>query len=144
MSLVCLDAGLVIKLVSPEPDSPQVEAAFQEWKAENVDLIAPAFAAAEVDSVLRQKVVRGELTQELADAAFHLASRLPIRLDMAMDCRERAWEIARRFGFPTVYDAVYLALAEMRGCPFWTADRKLYERVKEQLAFVRPLADKEE
>ncbi len=142
MSPVCLDAGLVIKLVSPEPDSPQVEAAFQKWKAEGVDLVAPAFAAAEVDSVFRQKVMRGELTEELADEAFRLAARLPIRLDVAMDCRERAWEMARQFRFPTVYDAVYLALAETRQYEFWTADRKLYECVKEQLAFVRLLANK--
>lgn len=139
MNAVCLDAGLIVKLVTLEPDSPQVEAAFQKWKGQGVDLVAPAFAAAEVDSVLRQKVLRGDLTEELADAAFRLASQLPIGLDLALDCRWRAWEIARVFTFPTVYDAVYLALAEMRQCEFWTADRRLYERVKEQLAFVRLL-----
>ena len=140
---VCIDASLVIKFVSPEPDSPRAEALFQKWKDEKVGLIAPYFAAAEMDSVLRHKVVRGELTSEVADAAFQVARRLPIQFDPAEDCRERAWQIATQLGFSTVYDAVYLALAERRGCEFWTADGKLYERVKERLGFVKLLSTQE-
>jgi predicted nucleic acid-binding protein len=98
MSGVCLDAGLVVKLVSQEPDSPHAEAAFRKWKTEGIELIAPAFAPAEVDSVLRQKVVRGELNEELGDAAFRLAAQLPIRYDLASDCRVRAWELAVNLG----------------------------------------------
>ena len=40
--------------------------------------------------------------------------------------RQRAWEIATDFGFATVYDATYLALAELQGCEFWTADERLF------------------
>ena len=138
-TLVCVDAGLVVKFVSPEPDSPQAEALFQKWKAEKVELIAPGFAMAEMDSVLRHKVVRGELSAEVAEAAFHVARRLPIRFDPAEDCRERAWQLAAQLDLSTVYDAIYLALAEQRGCEFWTADGKLYERVRNRLAFVRYL-----
>ncbi len=54
---VCVDAGLVVKLVSAEPDSLQAEKLFQRWRDEQVEMIAPNFAAAETDSVLRHKVV---------------------------------------------------------------------------------------
>ena len=139
MTQVCIDAGLAIKLVIPEPDTPQAEALFQQWKVNQVELIAPAFAAAEVDSVLRGKVVRGKILPAAAESAFQLAARLPIQFDLAADCRLRAWELATQFGFSTVYDAVYLALAERRGCEFWTADAKLYEWVKDRLGFVQLL-----
>ena len=51
--------------------------------------------------------------------------------------RQRAWEIATDFGFATVYDATYLALAELRGCEFWTADERLVNQVKDTLSFVK-------
>ncbi len=80
-------------------------------------------------------------TLDTAEQAFQFARSLPIVFDVenAPACRERAWEIAKQFNFATVYDAVYLALAEFRGCEFWTADQKLYERVKAQLPYVRCL-----
>ncbi|MBI5651375.1 MAG: type II toxin-antitoxin system VapC family toxin [Chloroflexi bacterium] len=139
--VVCVDAGLVIKFISPESDSAQVEALFARWKQDNVAMIAPAFAPAEMDSVLRQKVVRKELTSEVADAAFQLVCQLPITIDAETDCRTRAWELAKQFELPTVYDAVYLALAEAHQCDFWTADRKLFARVKDQLVYVKHLSN---
>jgi len=136
-----VDAGLVVKFVSPEADSAQVETLFARWKEKNIAMVVPAFAPAEMDSVLRQKVVRGELPPDIADAAFQLARRLPITIDVETDCRARAWEIAKQFEFPTVYDAVYLALAEAHLCEFWTADQRLFERVKSALSYVKHLTE---
>jgi len=48
------------------------------------------------------------------------------------DVYRRAWEIARALGMPTVYDAVYLAVAELREATFWTADESLYRRVSDR------------
>lgn len=141
MNCVCVDAGLVVKFVTAEEDSSLVEELILRWRASETEMIAPAFASAEVDSVLRQKVIRGELTQAVADAAFHVACRLPITLVTESNYRERAWEIASSLAFPTVYDAVYLALAEQRGCEFWTADNRLYDRVKDKFGFVKLLGD---
>ena len=36
-----------------------------------------------------------------------------------------------------VYDAHYVALAQMLGCSLWTADRNLVNAVQEKLPFVR-------
>ncbi|MCI0489216.1 MAG: type II toxin-antitoxin system VapC family toxin, partial [Blastocatellia bacterium] len=105
-------------------------------------LIAPAFFEVETDSILRQKVaLRKELTPEQAEAAFAKLKSLPIEYIFISEQRQRAWEIASQFNFATVYDATYLALAELRGCQFWTADRRLFAQVKDKLAFVRCLDD---
>ncbi len=55
--------------------------------------------------------------------------------------KERARQIARQFNQRRVYDATDAALAELRGCEFWTADRQFYEAVETALPFVKYLAD---
>ena len=81
--------------------------------------------------------LRKELTLEQAEAAFAKLQTLPIQQIAMVEQRQRAWEIAAAYSFATVYDATYLALAELRGCEFWTADERLFNRVKDTLTFVK-------
>lgn len=135
---VCVDASLAVKVVVTEPDSDKADALFDEWANEGKQLIAPAFFGVETDSILRQKVaLRKELTPEQAEAAFAKLQTLPIQQIAVLGQRQRAWEMAAAYGFATVYDATYLALAELRGCEFWTADERLFNRVKDTLTFVK-------
>jgi predicted nucleic acid-binding protein len=50
-----------------------------------------------------------------------------------------AWELATRLDQPTAYDAHYLALAQALDCPFWTADRRLYQATRDTLPGVNLL-----
>ena len=75
-----------------------------------------------------------EIELERAFASLALA---PIQTTHSQDQRERAWEIAREFQFPTVYDVTYLALAELHWCEFWTADEKLIKPVRNRLTFIQ-------
>jgi predicted nucleic acid-binding protein len=139
---VCVDAGLAIKVVVAEPDSHLADFLFQHWAIGGQQLIAPAFFMVETDSILRQKVVlRRELSPEQGETAFGQLQALPIQQLSLPEQRQLAWEIACEFGFPTVYDATYLALASLRNCEFWTADQRLFRRVRDQLTFVRWLGD---
>ena len=135
---ICVDASLAVKAVVAEWDSDKADALFDQWANEGKQLIAPLFFEVETDSILRQKAaVRKELTSEQAGAAFTKLRDLPIQQVSVPAQRQRAWEIATEFGFTTVYDATYLALAELRGCEFWTADERLFNAVKEKLFFVK-------
>jgi predicted nucleic acid-binding protein len=139
---VCVDASLAVKVVVTEPDSDKADALFDEWASAGQQLVAPAFFEVETDSILRQKVVlRRDLTAEQAEAAFAKLQALPIQQVSVSEHRQRAWRIATEFGFATVYDATYLALSEVRGCEFWTADERLYNQVKDKLAFVKWLGN---
>ncbi|MGB9886209.1 MAG: type II toxin-antitoxin system VapC family toxin [Moorellales bacterium] len=143
---VCVDAGLVLKLVLNEPDSEQAEALFSRWRALGVRLVAPAFCPVEVDSVLRQKAMRpvdaGGLTEEQAEIAFAAVQAIPLAVLVEPGQRQRAWELAKTLELPTVYDAHYLALAELRQCEFWTADERLYRKCAlKRLAYVRYLGE---
>ena len=55
--------------------------------------------------------------------------------------RQRTREIAEQFNQRAVYDASYAALAELRGCEFWTADKAFYDADKAALTFVKYLPD---
>jgi len=139
---VCVDASLAIKAVVPEAGSDKADALFNQWAGDETQLIAPVFFEVETDSILRQKVsLRRELTLAQGQRAFVSLQGLPIKTTHSPEQRERAWEIAHAFQFPTVYDATYLALAELRECEFWTADEKLFKRVRDKLTFVQWLGN---
>jgi predicted nucleic acid-binding protein len=141
-SEVCVDASLAVKVVVTEPDSDKADALFDEWANAGQQLVAPAFFEVETDSILRQKVVlRRELTSEQAEAAFAKLQALPMQQISVSEQRQRAWRIATEFGFATVHDATYLALSELRGCEFWTANERLYNQVKNKFAFVKQLGN---
>ena len=53
----------------------------------------------------------------------------------------RALEIAAQFELKWIYDAFYVALAEIVGCDLWTADEALHRAVRDVHANVRLLAD---
>lgn len=135
------DASLAIKVIVPETGSDKADVLFDRWASEGVQLIAPAFFEVETD-ILRQKAsLRRELTADQAQRAFASLRALPIKTKHSAEQRERAWEIASEFQFPTVYDATYLALAELSQCEFWTADEKLFKQVRDKLTFVQWLGN---
>lgn len=142
MTEVCVDASLAIKVVVPEAGSEKADALFTQWASEETQLIAPVFFEVETDSILRQKVsLRRELTVDQAQRAFASLQRLPIKTTHSLEQRVRAWEISSEFQFPTVYDATYLALAELSQCEFWTADEKLFKQVRDKLTYVQWLGN---
>lgn len=139
---VCVDANVAIKLVVIEVDSDKADALFDNWAAHKKQLIAPVFFEVETDSILRQMTsLRLQLTAEQAQIAFASLRALPIKTEYSVGQRKRAWEIAHEFNFSTVYDATYLALAELHQCEFWTADRKLFKQVRDKLTFVKLLGN---
>ena len=80
------------------------------------------------DKVLR-RVVRGELTVEDAVRLLEylLASGIELRDEPSLHAR--ALQISSRLRQGAVYDAHYLALADILGCEYWTADESFYRAV---------------
>jgi predicted nucleic acid-binding protein len=135
--LVCADAGILIKLVVAEEDSDRADALWERWKEDGVRVVAPGLLPFELTSVLRKKVHRGLLSPEEGKEAFDMVHRLPVQVLTPPDLYRRAWELATRFNRPAVYDAHYLALAEMMNCELWTADERLFNAVRDELSWVR-------
>jgi predicted nucleic acid-binding protein len=140
-SRVCVDASLTLKLVLEEPDSLLARRLWDDWIANEVSVFAPTLWAYEVTSAVRSRVHRGRIPPADEATAFHTLYAMPVRLEYPPELHRRAWELAVHFGRPAAYDSHYLALAEILGCPFWTADERLFRAVQNELDWVHWLGD---
>jgi predicted nucleic acid-binding protein len=92
-----------------------------------IDLIAPDFLFIEMASIASKKVRRGEVPIAFAERALASLPTLLSEVISSSPLIGRAFALSAAHGV-SVYDGLYLALAEERGCPVLTADIKLVER----------------
>ena len=128
-SLVCVDANIIISLVTAEAQSQKALNLWTNWMQEDIHVVAPSLLSYEVTSALRRKVVRGIMSYEDARRSLEAASSLDIEFFDQSDLSIRAYDIAFRFNLPNAYDAHYLAVAEILECEFWTSDERLYNTI---------------
>ncbi len=120
-----VDTSALLRLFVPDGPLPD---GFKEFltgveRAINV-AIAPELLVAEAANALNKKRKSGELSsQESKDLLCDLLT-VPIRLFPHRPILMRALELAEDNGL-TVYDNLYLALAEEHGGVIYSADRKL-------------------
>jgi predicted nucleic acid-binding protein len=143
--ILCLDTSVWIAYLTPDDLQDAATALVVEALREDAGLVAPAFGWAEVGSVLRKKVRAGLIDHRQADAQWRSFQSLPVRTVDTAEVRARAWELAHRFSFPTLYDAAFLACTEL-AVPsgveraFWTADQALIRMLgNERPSYVRLL-----
>ena len=136
-SSVCVDANIILWSLIPAPLSEAAEAVLARWRQEGVRLIAPSILAFEVTSSLRRLVYLNEITPEEGEEAFEKFLKLNIHLSHRRAIFPLAWRLAKEFNRPRAYDTAYLALAQLYGCEFWTADKRLYNAVREKLEWVK-------
>ncbi len=137
----CIDANVLVKAVTREVLSEEARALMSDALTMEIRLIAPHFFDAETNSAVRKKVYSGEITSRIGDVAFEKLKQFPVQVLSTSHLLDRSWEIAKQFELRWLYDAFYVALAEERACALWTADKELYEAVRDKLLFVKPLED---
>ncbi len=135
--IACVDASLVLKLLTREHGSDEALQWLELWAEENI--VAPQLLPLEVASVLRRKMWRGEVTAEHCLGSLGLLTRLAIRYTWDAGLLDRAFALAIELGQPTVYDTAYLALAEREHCDLWTADARFVAAAAGRYPFVRCL-----
>ncbi len=127
---VCIDANLLVRNFTREEGWERVAALLIGIGDAGTEIVAPAFMAAEVGSSLRLKVHRGLLTQEEGEEAMRASLDLDVKEVSGPKLYLRAWELAALLGTATIYDTVYLAVAEDHQAEFWTGDEKLHRLVQ--------------
>jgi predicted nucleic acid-binding protein len=134
---VVVDASLALKWTIEEPYSAEARALLANWHNNQRRLLAPALFLYEVSNVLAKRMRRGQLVLEQAKERLRfLVDNGPL-LRQAAETHFRALEFAVQLRLPSAYDARYLALAEFQRCECWTADERLWNSVKKELAWVR-------
>ena len=92
-------------------------------------LHAPDFLLLELDSVFCKRVWRREWKPEDLHDARILMRQVPVVYHASSSLQDRAVDLAIRVRC-SVYDGLYLGLAEALGSPVLTADKRLYGSLK--------------
>jgi len=147
MTTVVVDTCLAVKWVITQQYTDQAIDLASGWAASSIDVLAPALFPSEVANTLYKYVHRGAgspapLTITIDEAKL-LAWQVLNVVEIIPDDNtliERALELALRWHRPDAYDALFAALAERRGCDFWTADGKFFNAVRHHCGWVRHVA----
>lgn len=122
-----VDTSAIIRLFVPDgPVAEGLESFLLEVERGNAIALAPELMWAEAGNVLHKKHLRGELTQEEAEGLLDEIVALPIRPHSHASLLPSSFSLAQSQGM-TIYDALFLALAESRGAVLFTADRQLHD-----------------
>lgn len=135
-SWVCIDASLVMLLVTPNPIERQLDKLFATWQETSTCLTAPTHILYEVTSSLRRMVYLKYLTSEQGQQALEDFLALNIATTSSEQMVLDAWNLSIRFNRPRAYDSLYLAVAQQYECEFWTADKRIYNAVIDELSWV--------
>lgn len=95
----------------------------------------------EVANIIRQRLRRGELEPGAARAILTSFLALPIAFLTPETLYDRALMLAHEYDLPAIYDAQYVALAELLGATLWTADQRLLRSLAGGLPFVHAISD---
>jgi len=123
--MICIDANVAALTIVPGQYSEKALALLTACDAEDLMVIAPPLLSIEITNFIRQLMRRSDLS--IRDAQTLLARLLAVRITLVAPdgLYAEALAIAYRHGLPAVYDAHYLAVAELNFCPLWTDDRRL-------------------
>jgi predicted nucleic acid-binding protein len=136
MSALVADASVVVKWFLPEQDSETALSVRDGFVRGDYWLIAPDLLISEIGNALwKRRAILGESVG--LEIITNLLS-LGITNQPPAGLVARAYELAGRHN-RTVYDALYLALAETHSCEMLTSDERLYNAVAHQLSYVRLL-----
>lgn len=128
---VVVDASVVVaSLVDAGPDG--------QWAEEVLlsdHLVAPHLMPAEVANVLRRALRVGQITRHSAVVAHAELAALPVDLFSYAPVASRAWELREN---ATIYDAWYIALAEVLDADLSTLDARLARTPGVGCAFLTP------
>lgn len=138
-SWVCVDCSFVVRLLVDHASSPAAARLWREWLDQGLVVAAPALLYYEVVNALHRYLRGGYLTDEEASAALEVGLSLGLVLHGELDLHRQAARLAGELGLPAAYNAHYLALAVQLAAPLWTADGRLFRKVRQDLPWVKLL-----
>lgn len=116
--LVVLDSSALVALLTDAGD-------LGDWVEQSIAgaaLTAPQLVLFECANIVRRQELSGEIDASAATLAHADLLALPLQLWPYSLLAERAWQLRQHV---SIYDAAYVALAELIGAPVVTLDRRL-------------------
>lgn len=129
---IVVDASLTGALFVRTSCSAFVEKQFRTWRMNGDHMFVPSTWLAESSTILRKAATTGKIREEDARVILTMLPNLHIQIITPNPALlDAAFTMAGRLGIEDGFSVQYLALAEHLHAEFWTANRKLYEPLKE-------------
>jgi predicted nucleic acid-binding protein len=136
--LYVIDAGVVVKWFISEVDSDIAHQLLERY-LQGVDTpVAPDLLIAECGNVLWRRCRQGDITPEEATESLADLLTLQVPLVPATSLVQSALQLALQYQ-RTVYDALYLTLAQERNCDLITADERFFNALSAQFPHLQLL-----
>jgi predicted nucleic acid-binding protein len=139
--MICVDASVAAKWTFVEEYSGQARALLRLALEQQEPIVAPPLLPSEVANIIHQRLRQGQVQLDEARALLAQFLALPVALQAPETLYDRSLVLADQYNLPAVYDAHYIALAELLGATLWTADQRLLRALSGRLPFVRWIAD---
>jgi predicted nucleic acid-binding protein len=126
--MIVLDASVALQWIFGEEEGGDKARLYKEGHVTGKEPVAVhSLFFYEIANVLATKTRLS--TKDAADA-FSLIWNFDLEVfRLGLDEFLEGLTLSRQYGI-TLYDAAYIVLARKLGCPFFTSDRSLYEKVK--------------
>jgi predicted nucleic acid-binding protein len=134
-----IDTSVAFKWVVAETDSAKAIALRDEYVKGTHSLLAPDLFPTEMANALLVAERRGRIKSGQWPVFFLDIMHSAPGLYPASPCLLRTYEIASLIQ-ASIYDSLYIALAESESCEMVTADDKLLRKAQPHFSFVIPLS----
>lgn len=128
---VCLDASVIVKLLTRESDSQKAADLFGRLIEEKAKIFEPNFLKIEVYSTLRKKAYLKELSiKKVRDSLKYFQELSCQYRDEEKSLLDQTLKLSEKLTMPVIYDCLYLALAKKEKAVFISADKKFISKAK--------------
>ena len=122
MSALVVDSSVAAKWLVAEEHSGSAHRVLDQGN----ELHAPHFFLLEMHNIICKWIRRGDISRGKGSRMRGAVRELPLEIHASGPLVDPAYAIANRTG-RSLYDCLYIALAERLGCRVVTADRRLYD-----------------
>ena len=138
-----VDACVGAKWFLEEEFKEKADTLLERALQREIKLIVPEFFYSELGSILWKGVRKKLIAVRCAQEILNRMMELPLKTYSDRELSDVAMDNAMIFGI-SVYDALYLSLAEIYVAPLITADKALFKACHKRFDFIEYLGDLEE
>ncbi len=123
---IVIDASVALKWQFM--DEYQIEEAVNlllDYKENKVSFIVPVFFYYEIANAIHIASRRKRITEEQGNKILKDMLEIETTIIDSIELLQKAYLNAKKYGI-SVYDSIYLTLSKVKGIPFYTGDKKLY------------------
>lgn len=110
-----------------------------DYEQGRLSFVVPEFFFYEVASGIGKAVLRKEVMSYEAEATLDDLLTMEIEVHPLSKVKD-VYFLSQTYK-RSIYDCIYIDLAQRLGLEFWTADEKLYHAIKDKLLFVKWIGD---